>query len=173
MNKQIVDEILSAMIRSGEGISDLLFTVGKPPLIEAHGCLSQFPIKTPAAVLGQEKSISSSITLSMTMNGSEEISPIGGSCDCSYALKDVARFRINIFKQTHGYAIVMRQLQSQLPTLEKLGLPPIFCEIIKERTGIIFVTGAAGSGKTTTLAAMVNELNQTEQNPHYHTRRPH
>src|ERR1700726_4369281 len=52
MNKQIIDELLSAMIRSGEGISDLLFTVGKPRLIEAHGCLSEFPIKTPATVFG-------------------------------------------------------------------------------------------------------------------------
>jgi twitching motility protein PilT len=163
MNKQIIDEILSAMIRSGEGISDLLFTVGKPPLIEAHGCLSQFPIKTPAAVFGSGEIDQ---LVDHIINDDERLRgdlANWGSCDCSYALKDVARFRINIFKQTHGYAIVMRQLQSQLPTLEKLGLPPIFCEIIKERTGIIFVTGAAGSGKTTTLAAMVNELNQTEQ----------
>ena len=56
----------------------------------------------------------------------------------------------------------MRKLQSEIPTLETLGLPPVFHEIIKEKAGIIFVTGATGSGKTTTLAAMLNELNQTQ-----------
>ena len=163
MNKQISDELLSAMIRSREGISDLLFTVGKPPLIEAHGCLSQFPVKTPAAVFGSREIDQ---LVDHIINDDERLKEDlanWGSCDCSYALQDVARFRINIFKQNDGHAIVMRRLQSELPTLEKLGLPPIFREMIKERTGIIFVTGAAGSGKTTTLAAMLNELNQTEQ----------
>jgi twitching motility protein PilT len=102
MNKQIVDEILSAMIRSGEGISDLLFTVGKPPLIEAHGCLSQFPIKTPAAVFG-----SGEIDLvDHIINDNERLRgdlANWGFVRLQLALKDVARFRINIFKQTHGY----------------------------------------------------------------------
>ena len=86
-----------------------------------------------------------------------------GSCDCSYALADVARFRVNIFKQNGRQAIVMRKLATQIPTLEGLGLPPIFGEMIKEKNGIIFVTGSTGSGKTTTLAAMLNELNRTQQ----------
>jgi twitching motility protein PilT len=163
MNKQIIDELLSAMIRSGEGISDLIFTVGKPPLIEAHGCLSEFPIKTPATVFG---SAEIDQLVDHIINDDDRLRgdlANWGSCDCSYALKDIARFRINIFRQNGRHAIVMRRLQSQLPTLEKLGLPPVFGEIIKERTGIIFVTGAAGSGKTTTLAAMLNEINQTQQ----------
>ena len=163
MNKQIIDELLSAMIRSEDGVSDLLFTVGKPPLIEAHGCLSEFPIKTLAAVFG---STEINQLADQIINGDERLTrdlANLGSCDCSYALKDVARFRINIFRQNGRHAIVMRRLQSQLPTLEKLGLPPVFGEIIKERTGVIFVTGAAGSGKTTTLAAMLNEINQTER----------
>src|SRR6202022_4270520 len=83
--------------------------------------------------------------------------------DCSYALKDIARFRVNIFKQNGRTALVMRKLPSEIPTIEKLGLSPVFHEIIKEKNGIIFVTGATGSGKTTTLAAMLNELNQTQQ----------
>jgi twitching motility protein PilT len=163
MNKEIIDELLSAMIRSGEGISDLLFTVGKPPYVESHGSLSEFPIKMPATVFGSEEI---NQLADHIINGDERLTrdlANWGSCDCSYALKDIARFRVNIFKQNGRYAIVMRQLQSQLPTLEKLRLPPVFGEIIKERTGIIFVTGAAGSGKTTTLAAMLNEINQTQQ----------
>src|SRR5437764_4935249 len=86
-----------------------------------------------------------------------------GSCDCSYALGDIARLRVNIFKQNGRQAIVMRKLQTKIPTLEGLGLPPIFNQMIKEKHGIIFVTGATGSGKTTTLAAMLNELNETQK----------
>ncbi len=86
-----------------------------------------------------------------------------GSCDCSYALGEVARFRVNIFKQNGRQAIVLRKLQTKMPTLEGLGLPPIFGEMVKEKNGIIIVTGSTGSGKTTTLAAMLNELNRTQQ----------
>ncbi len=75
----------------------------------------------------------------------------------------LARFRVNIFKQNGQQAIVMRKLQTDIPTLEQLGLPPVFKEMIKEKNGIIFVTGATGSGKTTTLAAMLNELNMTQK----------
>jgi twitching motility protein PilT len=163
MNKQIIDELLSAMIDSGEGVSDLIFTVDKPPFIEAHGSLMEFPIKTPADVLGSQEIIRLADHI---IDGDERLRQDlvnFGSCDCSYALKDIARFRVNIFRQNGRHAIVMRRLQAEIPTLEKLGLPPVFREIIKERTGIIFLTGGTGSGKTTTLAAMLNELNHTQQ----------
>ncbi len=163
MDKQVIDELLSAMIHSEDGVSDLLFTVGKPPFVEAHGSLSEFPIKTPAPALGSEEIDQLADHI---INNDERLRrdlTNWGSCDCSYALNDLARFRVNIFKQNGRHAIVMRRLQSEIPTLEKLGLPPVFREIIKERTGIMFVTGATGSGKTTTLAAMLNELNHTQQ----------
>ena len=86
-----------------------------------------------------------------------------GSCDCSYFLPQLARFRVNIFKQNGQQAIVMRKLQTEIPTLDQLGLPPVFKEMVKEKNGIIFVTGATGSGKTTTLAAILNELNLTQK----------
>src|SRR6202045_5200686 len=162
MNKQIIDELLSAMIRTGDGVSDLIFTIGKPPYVESLGCLSEFPIKMPAAVLGSEEI--GQLADHMINNDERLRRDLVnlGSCDCSYALKDLARFRVNIFKQNGQQAIVMRKLQSEIPTLEMLGLPRVFHEIIKERTGIIFVTGSTGSGKTTTLAAMLNEVNQTQ-----------
>ena len=163
MNKEIIDELLSAMIASKEGISDLLFTVDRPPLIEAYGALEEFPVETPEPVFGRQEigQLADHI-----INGDERLLrdlATWGSCDCSYALKDVARFRVNIFKQNGKPAIVMRKLQSQVPTLDTLGLPAVFREIVKEKNGIIFVTGATGSGKTTTLAAMLHELNQTQQ----------
>jgi twitching motility protein PilT len=78
-------------------------------------------------------------------------------------LQDAARFRVNIFKQNGRRAIVMRRLESKVPTLEELGLPEIFRQMICEKNGIVFVTGGTGSGKTTTLAAMLNEVNQTRE----------
>jgi twitching motility protein PilT len=81
----------------------------------------------------------------------------------SYALAEKARFRVNIYKQNGRRGIVMRRLQSKIPSLTDLNLPPIFAEMVKEKNGIIFVTGGTGSGKTTTLAAMLNELNQTQE----------
>jgi twitching motility protein PilT len=85
-----------------------------------------------------------------------------GSCDCSYTIENVARFRANIYRESQRRAIVMRKLQSTVPTLGEMNLPSVFRDIIKEKNGIVFVTGGTGSGKTSSLAAMVNELNQTQ-----------
>jgi len=151
------------MVESSPGVSDLLFAVGKPPIVEQHGSLEEFPIDTPEGILALSDIEAIAAHL---MEGEERLTgdlARLGSCDCSYALGQVARFRVNIFKQNGRQAIVMRKLQTQIPTLEGLGLPPIFHEMVREKNGIIFVTGATGSGKTTTLAAMLNELNRTQQ----------
>jgi twitching motility protein PilT len=151
------------MISTSEGISDLLFAVGRPPIMEEHGILSEFPVETPTGVM--EASHIEQVAAHLMGNDERLKSDFAtyGSCDCSYALADLARFRVNIFKQNGHQAIVMRKLQTDIPTLEQLGLPPIFKEMIREKNGIIFVTGATGSGKTTTLAAMLNELNLTQK----------
>ena len=151
------------MISSSEGVSDLLFAVGKPPVVEEHGVLEEFPIDTPTGLL-EAKQIDQ--IAEHVMAGDERLKADlahNGSCDCSYALADLARMRVNIFRQNGRPAIVMRRLQTEIPTLDQLGLPPIFREMIREKNGIIFVTGATGSGKTTTLAAMLNELNATQK----------
>ncbi|MEI9893088.1 MAG: PilT/PilU family type 4a pilus ATPase [Chthoniobacter sp.] len=100
------------------------------------------------------------------INGNERLASDlknSGSCDTSYYVPDLARFRVNIFRQNGNHAIVMRKLSTKIPTCEGLNLQPVFKEIIREKNGIIFVTGATGSGKTTTLAAMLNELNLTSE----------
>src|SRR3954454_4000373 len=163
MDRATINALLTGMLESADGVSDLLFIAGKPPLIEIHGRLSEFPIDTPESVL--TPALIEEIAGQM-MNGSERLRvefATTGSCDCSYAIEDLARFRVNIFKQNGRHAIVMRKLQSEIPTLEKLGLSPVFREMVKEKDGIILLTGGTGTGKTTTLAAMLNELNETQE----------
>jgi len=75
-------------------------------------------------------------------------------------LEGICRFRVNIYRQVGNHAMVLRRLSSEVPAMQKLGLPPVFNEIIKEKNGLVFVTGGTGSGKTTTLAALLNEVNQ-------------
>ncbi len=162
MTQETLDSLLKAMLESGNGISDLLFVAGKPPVTEDHGTLTEFPIDTAETVLTPElvEEIAG-LLIGDNQRLRQDFATLG-SCDSSYSLRDVARFRVNIFKQNGRHAIVMRKLEAKVPTLDGLKLPEIFREIIKEKNGIVFVTGGTGSGKTTTLAAMLNQLNQTQ-----------
>ena len=162
MTQEIIDALLTAMVESGD-VSDLFFAVSRPPLVEEHGTLHEFPIDTPTGVLDETQIDQMSDYL---IAGDERLAEDlrrFGSCDCGYAVENVARFRVNIFRQRGRRAVVMRKLQTEIPTLDVLELPPVFRQMVKEKNGIIFVTGATGSGKTTTLAAMLNELNKTQQ----------
>jgi twitching motility protein PilT len=160
MNSEIIDGLLTGMLQSVEDVSDLLFIAGKPPLVETHGRLQEFPIDTGVMTTEQIEQIAQQIINGNTRLTSELEKT--GSCDCSYAVARVARFRVNIFKQTGRFAIVMRKLQSEIPTIESLGLPPICHDVVKEKNGIVFVTGGTGSGKTSTLAALLHEINMTQ-----------
>jgi twitching motility protein PilT len=162
MDKATVDALLTGMTESADHVSDLVFIEGKAPLVESHGRLQEFPIDIPGSVLTSQivEAIAGCI-----INGSARLLSMyaeSGSCDTSYEVPAVARFRVNIYKHNGGRALVMRKFPSQIPTLEGLALPVVFREMLKERNGIILVTGATGSGKTTTLAAMLNEINQSE-----------
>jgi twitching motility protein PilT len=86
-----------------------------------------------------------------------------GSCDLSYAIPGIARFRVNIFSQRGQYSIVLRKLETPIPTFAELGLPEAYLRVAREKNGIVLVTGATGSGKTTSLAAVINDIN--EKNP--------
>jgi twitching motility protein PilT len=158
----MLESLLPSILQSHKDVSDLFFVVGKPLQIEAHGELHSFPDDSEASIL-QPLEVEQ-IALSL-MNGMERLKhdlKESGACDCSHA-SPCGRFRVNIFRQNGNHAIVMRKLNTSIPTMEGLKLQPIFRDIIKEKTGIIFVTGATGSGKSTTLAAMLNELNQTSK----------
>jgi twitching motility protein PilT len=162
MDRTHVNALLTSMLSSQERVSDLIFMAGGPPLVESDGILSPFPIDTPDSCLASDfiDQLADEIT-----NKNERLRAdyqSNGSCDCSYELENVARLRANIYKERGRRAIVLRKLEPSVPTLDQLQLPPIFREIAREKNGIILVTGAAGSGKTTTLAALINELNQTQ-----------
>jgi twitching motility protein PilT len=163
MTTEDLQALLTAMLESGQGVSDCLFINGKPPLVERYGKLHELPMEEPGAAL-QPTHIDAIATLLIA--GSERLQDDllnSGSCDTSYALGDLARFRVNIYRQNGHHGIVMRKLQSAVPSLESLGLPPIFQQMIQEKFGIIFFTGSTGSGKTTTLAALLNEINETQE----------
>jgi len=162
MDRAAIDALITRMLETRDRVSDLLFIVGKPPLIETEGRLKSFASDMPGSVLTPHfiEALAEHI-----VGGDERLIndyDATGSCDCSYAIENLARFRVNIYKENCRRAIVMRKLQSTVPTLEALHLRPVFREMIKEKNGIILVTGASGSGKTTTLAAIVDELNQTQ-----------
>ncbi len=150
------------MLKTYDGISDLNFSVGRPLQVEDFGELKTVFIDPPIERLTPFQSEQIALTL---MQGNRLLMRaylVEGSCDCSYSLNAQARFRVNIFRQQGHFAIVMRRLQAEIPSLSVLELPPIFEEIAKEKTGLVLVTGATGSGKTTTLAALLNEVNEKQ-----------
>ncbi len=111
------------MISSSEGISDLLFAVGRPPIVEDHGVLEEFPVETATGVLDATQIEQIAAQLMGDDDRLKNEFATYGSCDCSYALAALARFRVNIFKQNGRQAIVMRKLQTEIPTLEDLAAP--------------------------------------------------
>jgi twitching motility protein PilT len=157
-----LDRILSAMLKTYDGISDLNFSVGHPFQVEDFGELKPVYVDPPIERLTAYQTEHLALTL---MQGNRRLMRdylLEGSCDCSYSLNEEARFRVNIFRQQGQFAIVMRKLQAKIPSLHFLALPSIFEEMAKEKTGLVLVTGATGSGKTTTLAALLNEINEKQ-----------
>jgi twitching motility protein PilT len=157
-----LDKILSAMLKTYDGISDINFSVGHPLQVEDFGELKPVFVDPPIESITPYQTEQIALTL---MQGNRRLIYdylTGGSCDSSYSLGDEARFRVNIFRQQGHFSVVLRKLQSEVPTIEALHLPSIFHEIAKEKTGLVLVTGATGSGKTTTLAALLHEINQTQ-----------
>ncbi len=157
-----LDKILSAMLKTYDGISDLNFSVGHPLQVEDFGELKPVSVDPPIEALTAYQTEQIALTL---MQGDRRLIHdylTGGSCDCSYSLRDEARFRVNIFRQQGHFSVVLRKLQGEVPSIEGLHLPAILREVAKEKTGLVLVTGATGSGKTTTLAALLNEINETQ-----------
>ena len=163
MRRPDLDALLSAMLKTHPGISDVVFSVGRPYQVETYGELkpAEAAPRIDALTPYQTERIALNIIGSDRRLLRELV--VGGACDCSYSVADCVRFRVNIFRQRGNIAIVMRKMQDEMPTLESLGLQPIFKDMCREKNGLILVTGATGSGKTTTLSAMLDEIN--DQHP--------
>jgi twitching motility protein PilT len=162
MRRPELDKILSTMLASQPEVSDVLFTVDRPPQVESYGALKPVALDLPVEKLTSFQT--ETIALNLIGDNLQHVEHLlrHGSCDSAYALSEKARFRVNIFSQRGNFSIVCRQLSTVIPTLEKLKFPEIFKEIPKEKTGLVLLTGATGSGKTTTLAAILYEINQAK-----------
>ena len=162
MRRPELDQILTTMLASQREVSDLLFTVDRPLQVECYGELKPVNFAPPLPSLTPFQT--ETIALNIIGDNVSHFESLlrHGSCDAAYALSDKARFRVNIFSQRGNYSIVCRQLNTVIPTLDSLKLPDILKDIPKEKTGLVLVTGATGSGKSTTLAAILNAINKAK-----------
>ncbi len=158
-----VANLIGTMARARARVSDLIFTPGRPLQVAADGRLhpvevSQFPINSLTPFQTEV------LSLALIGNQPRLLKDLlrQGSADFSYHLPDGTRFRVNVFSRQGTYSIVMRKLSSRPPRIKDLGLPGACYKMAKEKAGIILVTGATGQGKTTTLAAILEEINHTE-----------
>jgi twitching motility protein PilT len=162
MRQADISFILERMLKSHDGVSDLNFTVAKPPQVEASGEL--MPVKIDQGLESLTAFQTETLALHL-LQGDRRLTQMlvsHGSCDCSYALPGKARFRVNVFQQRNSYSVVLRKLGTQIKSVEELQLPPVFHKMAREMNGLVLVTGATGSGKSTTLAALINEMNETK-----------
>ena len=154
--KKAIDTILDALV--DEHVSDIHFKVGSPPIVRRSGVIKHsdgFPSFTNEHL--------AQITSEVTNEAQRELISTGVEVDLAYSLSGKARFRVNIFNQRGTPAMVMRKIPFEIPELSQLGLPEVVKNICSEQRGLILVTGATGSGKSTTLAAMINEINENRE----------
>jgi len=148
-----IDRLLDTVIKTGA--SDLHLTVGRPPTLRLHGELRNLQTK----VLNPDDMVT--LMKSITPERSQqELQEVGG-CDFGFAYGDAARFRVSVFRQRGNLAIVCRQIPNRLLSFEEIGLPASVTELVRRPRGLFLVTGPTGSGKTTTLASMIDFINMT------------
>jgi twitching motility protein PilT len=153
--------LLAAILRAAAEVSDLIFSPGRPPQVEVCGQL--IPVQGPglrALTADDTRRIASDL-----IGGNKQAINIlreQGSCDISFGLPGLARFRVNIFIQRGSCAVVMRVIPTTIPEFSAMGLPPQLREIADLRDGIVLVTGARGAGKSSTLAALLDRINEKQ-----------
>ncbi len=150
--------LLAGMLRASDKVSDLIFSPGRPPQVEIQGQLTAVEIPGSGTLSADD---TRRIAADLIANNKQAINALReqGSCDVSYGLPGMARFRVNVFIQRGSCAIVMRVIPTVIPTLSSLHLPAQLEEAARVRNGIILVTGGTGSGKSSTLAALIDRIN--------------
>src|SRR5256714_4363575 len=151
---------IMTMLDAGEGVSDLVFSVGRPAQVEKHGELTGVDI-AGCPLLSMEHTAQ----IARQLIGANDVVLRSlkdqGACDFSYSIPNCARFRVNVFKQRGTFAIVMRVIANRIPTLADLKLPARLAELAALKNGIVLVTGPTGSGKSSTLAAIIDLINES------------
>jgi len=160
MRKPEIDHILTKMLESHMDISDIVLTVGKPLQVYSAGQLVPVQLKPHFEQLTPFQTEIFALNLINQDRRLMQDLIKEGSCDLSYELPGVARFRVNIFSQMGKFSIVLRKLETKVPSCADLNLPEAFYKVANEKTGIVLITGATGTGKTTSLAAVINEINE-------------
>jgi twitching motility protein PilT len=153
-----LDAILEAMLKMSDRVSDLNFSVGRQPQVEIDGQLA--PVNFPG--LPRLTPYQTEMIAMHMMRGDREMTRtllMNGSVDLSYSIPQKTRFRVNVFSQRGTYAIVLRVIPEGIPTLESLKLPAELFNVCTLKNGVVLVTGPTGSGKSTTLAAIINQIN--------------
>src|ERR1035441_8188556 len=150
--------LLAGMLRASEKVSDLIFSPGRPPQVEIHGQLTAVEVSGSTLLSADD---TRRIAADLIGTNKQAINTLReqGSCDVSYGLPGMARFRVNVFIQRGSCAIVMRVIPTVIPTFRSLRLPAQLEETAKVRSGIVLVTGGTGSGKSSTLAALIDKIN--------------
>jgi len=151
-------QLITAMLKSGTHVSDLIFSPGRAPQIEVSGQLVELKFKGLEKLLPDDTRLIAMDIIGKNEHPAKQLER-DGSADLSYGLQGVGRFRVNIFRQRGTHAIVMRVIPEGIPTFEQLNLPQQLQEIVELRTGIVLVTGPTGSGKSSTLAAILDKMN--------------
>jgi twitching motility protein PilT len=150
--------LLGAMLRAGEKISDLIFSPCRPPQVQVYG--QMIPVQVPGMTLLTPDD-TRHIAADLIGDNKQAITTLRehGACDISYGLPGLARFRVNIFIQRGSCAVVMRVIPTAIPDFATLRLPDQLSEVTRLRDGIVLVTGATGSGKSSTLAVLLDRIN--------------
>ncbi len=155
-------QIISAMLNFAKGVSDLIISPGRPPQVELTSKLVPVPIPGLPVLSAEDTARIAGDLIGQNKQAFQQLKD-DGSADLSYSLPQQSRFRVNIFRQRGTYAIVMRVIPTKIPTFEDLKLPDALTEIAHLKNGIVLVTGPTGSGKSSTLAAIIDMINT-----HYH-----
>jgi twitching motility protein PilT len=162
MKRHVIDHILTKMLDSHKRVSDLNVTVGRPLQVESDGVLRPVDLEPQFNDLTPFQTEVLALNLINRDRRLTEMLLTNGSCDLSYELPGKARFRVNIFSQRGNYSVALRKLEPKIPTIKELDLPEAFFKIVEERNGIVLVTGATGTGKSTSLASILNAINESK-----------
>ncbi len=160
MKKNEIEYWIKAMLASHPNVSDLNITVGKTLQVESAGKLMPVDVEPPVKELTPFQTEAFALYLIGNKKGLLKDLAEKGYCDLSYQLSEEARFRVNIFTQKGCFSIVLRKLEVDVPTIEGMQFPESFELMAKERNGLILFTGATGTGKTTSLASLLNRINE-------------